>query len=162
MVNNTKTAPAPKVKEEVFKLMRTETGIVETDITVATAEGLQTIWEYPIPVGHYLIFHSYDHLSAYLETTAPAEAGAGSTVDIVVADASKQNTRTIMNPVRYAQLKEFQDSDYLCHLDVPPGEVIVAREGERVLVRGNINGNLDASDCYFELTCSRVRRSLFS
>jgi hypothetical protein len=159
---NVNAPPAPKIKEEIFKLMRTEVGITESDITVVTGQGLQNIWDYLVPVGHSLIFHSTDHFSAYLETTAPAECGATSTVDIVITDSSRQSVRSLLNTVQYRQLKEFADSDYFCHLDVPPGEVVIAREGERVIVRGNVNGNLDASDSYFELLCTRVRRSLFS
>lgn len=150
-----------KAIAEAFDLNQSVSGMSETDIAVSTGEGVQDIWKYQVPVGYSLIFTSEDVFSAYLETSAPAEAGAGSLVDIVIQDSSKQNTAPILNQVRYAQVKEFQDRNKLAHLDIPVGKESVAPEGSFVVVRGNINGTLDASDSYFSLSCKRVRRTLF-
>lgn len=150
------------VKEEFFELTRNEAGISETDITVATAEGLQNIWDYPVPTGLQLVFSSEDVFSAYLEDSVPAEAVAGSFVDIVITDESRQSFKSLLNRVRYAQVKEFQDETKRVHLDIDPGKVVIADSGQHVIIRGNLlTVTLDASDSYFRLTCHRVRKSLF-
>jgi len=154
--------PQPKFKEEAFKLERTLAEITETDIAVSSGEGLQTIWRYTVPTGINLIFSHADVLSAYLENSGAAEVAAGSLIDVIIEDADRQAHRTIFNESRYTKVKEFQDEDLKAHLDVEPGQVVVAREGEHVTIRGNVNTTLDASDSYFNLTCKRVRRSLFT
>jgi hypothetical protein len=126
------------------------------------------MWAYKVPTGISLVFSSKDHFAAYLEDSISAEAGAGSMVDIVIMDAAQQNSRTLLNPIRYAQARgsattflAFQNKEYFNFLDIPEGEEIAAREGEWVVIRGNINATLDASDSYFTLTCKRVRHTLF-
>jgi len=150
-----------KVIEEQFALKRTESGISEVDVSVATDEGLQEIWRYQVPVGHSIIFSREDTFSAYLENASSVEAAAGSLVDIVIADYAKQATKPLLNQVRYALVKEFQDVTKMAHLDVEVGKVIVVNEGEWVLIRGNIlTATLDASDSYFSLTCRRIRNTI--
>ncbi len=152
------------VVEEKLELNRNISGISETDISIASGEGVQDIWVYQVPVGHKLIFKREDVFAAYLEDSqgTPAEASAASSVDVVIKDASKQVIKPLLNQVRYTQCKEFQDVDKLLHVDIPVGEVFVAEEGEFVVVRGNIlTQTLDASDSYFLLTCHRIRKSLF-
>lgn len=154
-----------KVKEEAFVLTRVESGIVETDVVVSAGmKDVIAAWEFPVPVGHSLVFSPQDTFSAYLEDSqaTPVEAVAGSLVDIVIMDSSRQSLRTILNQLRYGDVKEFQDRDKIRNLDIQPGSVVVAEEGERVLIRVYIlTQTLDASDCYFNLTCKRVRHTLF-
>ena len=148
--------------DEKFVLTRNESGISEADISIASGEGLQDIWTYQVPINQRFIFTRDSVFSAYLEDSVPAEAVAGALVDIVIKDASKQAVRSLLNLLRYAQVKEFQDVDKLCHLDIPIGEQIVAEEGEFIIVRGNLlTVTLDASDSYFSLSCVRSRRSIF-
>lgn len=147
------------IKEESFKITR-DMVTVENNITLSTGEGLQNIWEYKVPDGETLIFRKTDTVSVYLENSSSAECGAGSLVDVIISDAAKQNQRQLLGIVRYAQLKEFADKDKLCHLDVKDGEEVRADEGERIIIRGNVNTTLDASDSYFELLCTKVRRTL--
>ena len=156
------------VKEETFELNRNVTGMAETDIAVSTGEGLQNIWRYQVPTGYSLVFDSKDHFAAYLENASAAEVAAGSLVDIVIEDAAQQARRPLLNTIRYSQARgsattflAFQDENYFNYLDIPAGEVVMAREGEWVLIRGNVNTTLDASDSYFLLTCKRVRHTLF-
>ncbi|MFH1327530.1 MAG: hypothetical protein ABIH76_01560, partial [Candidatus Bathyarchaeota archaeon] len=115
---------AVQLKGEAYTLVRGNV-TTETDIAVSTGEGLQNIWEYLVPVGHTYVFNPQDTFSAYLETSAPAEAGAGSDVDVVIQDAAKQSSRSLVNPVRYAQIKEFQDRDKMLHLDIEEGKEMV-------------------------------------
>lgn len=154
------------IKEEVFELNQSVAGISATNISVVTGEGMQVIWEYEVPVGYSLLFRQEDHFAAYMEVAS--EADAASLLDIVISDASRVAIRPILNQIRYAQARgsastflAFQDEDYFNYLDLSPGEIAFAREGERVLVRGNMNAVLVVASCYFHLTCKRVRHTLF-
>jgi len=160
-----------KVIEEIFELNQDVSGIVERDLAAKTADAsVVPIWEYPVPVGYSLVFDGKDQFSAYLEDneTTPAECAATAVaavkVDIVIMDASKQNVRSVLNMRRYGDVKEFQDEDKIAVLDIAPGEQVIAREGERVCIRADSPGTIvtiDTSDCYFRLSCKRVRQTLF-
>ncbi len=158
---------ATAVKEEVFELTGSTTGISANDIAAVTADdSLQILWEYPVPTGYALVFTSEDILSAYLEDTQPTECVDATTfVDVVVMDASRQNVRTIMGVCQYGNIVDFAEANKLKHMDITPGEQIIANEGERVCIRANsktsAEATLDASDSYFRLTCKRIRHSLF-
>lgn len=161
------------IKEEVFELNDGVTGITERDLTYSTVDAsLQTIYEYPVPVGYSLVFRPEDTISAYLEDDGvPAECVGSVKVDIVIMDSAKQNVRSLLNELRYGGistakvLNEFQDVDKLVHLDISPGQAVIAREGERVCIRANCPGTIktiDTSECYFRLTCKRIRHTLFA
>ncbi len=158
------------IKEEVWEITR-DVITTETDITVASGEGrlLQTIWEYLVPTGVSLVFKPEDRFAAFLQKAGPTEVRADALMDIVVSDSSRQSVRPLLNQIRYDKARgsastylAFQDADYYNHLDISPGEQVIVKEGERVQIRGNaINETVDASICYFSLTCSRIRHTLF-
>ncbi len=158
------------VKEEVFELTR-DIITTETDITVASTEGrtMQTIWEYLVPTGISLVFKPEDHFAAYLARTGPTEIRVDTLLDIVISDSSRQAARALLNQIRYDKARgsastflAFQDKDYYNYLDILPGDAVIAREGERVQIRGNaVDETVDASICFFSLTCHRIRHTLF-
>lgn len=157
-----------QVKEDQFVLSRDVSGMSETDLAAATADNsLQIVFEYPVPTGYSLVFGAEDTFSAYLKDAegGAAESVAGTKVDIVVMDSAKQNVRSLLNELRYGNIKEFEDVDKLAHLDISLGEQVIAREGERVCIRVNNTGGaittVDASECYFCLTCRLIRHTLF-
>lgn len=157
-----------QVKEEQFVLSRDVSGMSENDLAAATADNsLQTVFEYLVPTGYSLVFGAEDTFSAYImdNESGAAESVAGTKLDIVVMDSAKQNVRSLLNELRYGNIKEFEDEDKLAHLDISPGEQVIAREGERVCIRANNTGGaivtVDASDCYFSLTCRLIRHTLF-
>lgn len=152
---------AIQIKDETFKLTQSVSGITATAITVAISGLLQACWEYQVPADQSLVFSAEDTFSAYLSTSVPAEAGAGSLIEIVIMDASKHAAKPLLNPLRYTRVKEFTDRDKLCHLDVESGKVMVADQGEWVTIRANISATFSTTVSYFELTCKRVRRSIF-
>jgi len=166
---------ATAVKEEVFELGRntvisgsTLISTGERDLAAATVDySPQTIWEFPVPVGQALVFTGEDIVSAYLEDNDTEAECIGTTVyvDVVVMDSSKQNVRSILNLCQYGNMKEFAEVTKLQHLDIAPGDQVIANEGERVCFRVNsrtsAEATLDASDSYFRLTCKRVRHTLF-
>lgn len=153
------------VKEEEFKLNQETTGLTERDLTYAVADGgLQVVFEYAVPTGMSFIFRQEDTFAAYLEDDGvPAECVVGTEVDIVVMDSAKQNSRSLLNKLRYGNIKDFTDADKLVHLDIPKGEYIIAKEGERICIRVNNSSTstIDASVCYWVLTCKRIRHTLF-
>jgi len=88
-----------------------------------------------------------------------AEAVAGCLIEIVKADASRRAAQWLLNPVRYAQVKEFQDLDKKAVLDIL--DSVEINEGEWVAIRVNVKGTLAiAGSSYFSLTCTRTRKTL--
>lgn len=156
-----------KVIEEKWELNKDVSDITERDLAAKTVDGsLQPVWEYPVPVGYSIVFSREDIFSAYLDDNegSPAESVAGTRIDVVIMDSAKQNVRSLLNPLRYGGVKEFQDVDKLIHLDIAAGEDVVAKEGERICVRVDSGGaieTIDGSDSYFRLTCKRIRHTLF-
>lgn len=149
------------VKEEEFEINRNTPGLSETDISVVAGEGQQDIWQFKVPAGWTIVFIGEDTFAAYLENGSSAEVAAGSSVAVDKTDASQQAREPLLNQLRYAQVKNFQDVDKLVTLDIEPGQRVVVNENEYVIIKGNVNTDLDASDSYFALTCKRIRRTLF-
>lgn len=152
-----------KVKEEAFELNRDVLGynLSENDITVVSGQGMQDIWSFQVPVGQILIFSYNDTFSAYLEDSTTTECSDGSFIAIDKADSSKQSRSPILTTVRYKQVKEFQDVDKFLHLDIKASSEVIINEGEWVIIKGNVNTTLDASDSYFKLSCKLIRKTLF-
>lgn len=162
---------ATAVKEEVWELNQSVSGITSRDLVAKTADGsLVPIYEYAVPVGDALVFDGNDKFSAYLQDDGVGDtecegAGVDSVkVDIVIMDANKQNVRCILNKIKYDSVSEFQDEDVIVRLDIAQGEQVIAREDERVCIRANCPGtvaSLEIAECYFRLTCKRIRHTLF-
>lgn len=156
------------IKEEVFTITR-DIVDTETDPTVVTGEGMQLIWEYEVPTGQSFVFRYEDHFAAHLILTSTSEANAKALIDVVITDSSRNAVRSLLNVIRYDKARgsastflAFSDKDYLNHLDITPGEEVIAREGERITVRANaLDELLDASLSTFALTCHRIRHTLF-
>ena len=148
-------------KIESYELTQNETGITATSITVAAAEPLQELWKFQVPVGMSYLFSGSDIFSCYLySTTGGAEASAASRVQIVTKDSSQFNARNLLNQIRYTIAKEFQDVKLMCHLDIPPGEIVEVKAGEWIIVLANITNTLTTASSYFRLTCKRKRNSM--
>ncbi len=113
---------------------------------------------------HFAIAFYIPLFSLYLYNTdtTPAECSAGSRVELAVFDPSRQNKKTLLNQTTYRQVKELQDKELLCHLDVQSGKVIVAGEHEWVQILANaLTKTVDSSVSYFVLTCLRIRKTLY-
>lgn len=155
------------VKEEAWELNADVVGITANDLAAISADNsLQIVWEYPVPVGYALVFTSEDVLSAYLEdNTGPTEMVSTTTrVAVSILDSSRHNMRSVMNPTLYTNIQEFADIDKLKHMDISPGEQVIADEGERVVIQvapPSAVATFDASDSHFLLTCKRIRHTLF-
>lgn len=155
---------ATAVKEERWELNLNVSGIVTTDPHPATGGEPHTFQEYPVPVGESLVFSAEDTFSLYFYSGSEvAEVNNKGTVEIMIMDSAKQNMRSLLQLTRYQTLKQFEDTDKLRHLDISPGEEVIVREGERVCIRGEsgLGGTIDGSECYFRLTCKRIRHTLF-
>ena len=158
---------ATAVKEEKFELNLNVSGVSTTDPTpvAPSSGGIPMVFhEYPVPVGVSLVFTAEDIFALYFYSSSEAaEVNVKGTVDIVIADSSKQNTRSLLQVTRYGNLKVFDDADQVRHLDILPGDEIIVREGERILIRGEsgFGGTIDGSESYFRLTCKRIRHTLF-
>ena len=88
-----------------------------------------------------------------------AEAVSSSLVRVIKSDASGLTLQTLMNTVRYAQVKEFQDQDKKAVLDIL--ESVDINEGEWLVIQLNVRGTLAQSGLsYFSLTCTRTRKTL--
>lgn len=161
-----------QVKEEKWEINIDDGDVTSTDpvgvaFAAAVVTAMHTFHEYLVPVGVSLVFSPEDTLMLYLYYTS-SEAADDDPVDIIITDASRQNSRALLQRVRYIDCKFVDGSAaYLaeedrCHLDVAPGEQIIVREGERIQIRAHVGAyTIDGSACYFQLTCKRIRHTLF-
>lgn len=124
--------------------------------------------EYLVPVGQSLVFTSEDTFMLYLTHDTPGEADDDDPVDVVVVDSSRQNMRTLLQQLKYVNCQFNDGSAALhpeedrAHLDIAPGEQVIVREGERIQVRANVGAQtIDGSASYFQLTCKRIRHTLY-
>ena len=160
-----------QVKEEKWEINIADGDVTSSDPlgTATTGEVMLPFHEYVVPIGTSLIFTAEDVFELYLYELS-AECGDDDPVDVIVMDSSKQNSRALVQQLRYGNCQFMDEStgairlaeEDKCHLDIPPGEQIIVREGERILVRAYAGAQtIDGSECYFRLTCKRIRHTLF-
>ena len=85
----------------------------------------------------------------------------GDMLKIELRDAAEVGREAILNPLRYTQVREFQDVDLKARLDIV--ELKVAEEGMWVIIAiQNSAGIIDVSECYFLLPCIRRRTAIYA
>jgi len=92
--------------------------------------------------------------------TVASEVRAIDRVRVQVRDASEEGRRTIFGPLQYAQIKDFQDITKFAHPDIER-EIVLPEDHWLVIEVRSTAGVIDASDCYFKLSCKRIRHTLF-
>lgn len=156
--------------QEPFSLTKGESGIVQIDGLDATALGAYyaNIIEWQVPIGVGLVILPGHTFAMKLWGDDEAEMPAVTLVKVMVKDASKQDTKTILGPVLYETLKTFDDRDKLARFDIAgPVKIyenqfiIIAVAGADAAKTGgvDITGN-NSGESYFEMAIARVRQPL--
>jgi hypothetical protein len=81
-------------------------------------------------------------------------------VRVEVRDENNLRREILIDRARYLGVKEFQDADKLKRLDVDTP--VVASGGRWIYILVKSTAPIDASGCYFELTCDRIRNSIIT
>jgi len=131
-------------------------------LTGVAASGTGTIASSPVTLAEGNNEINFTVAGNCTVTLTAIEANTGSRIELAVTDPAKQNKRSLLNQLRYTEVKEFQDQEKKCHLSVPKGRVIIANEGEWLQILANLLGATAAyASCYFVLSCLRIRRTIF-
>ena len=77
---------------------------------------------------------------------------------VEVRDAEELQKHLLIPTIQYRQVGDFQDPKKRYRLDL--SEIVVANEGQWVVVLVKADAPVDASECYFVLTCERERGAL--
>ena len=149
--------PEAVIIEQPFRLTRSDPVIAEAD---GTANQWSDLWKYQVPNGNALVIKPSHTFSAYLEDTAPAQVGnQACRVKIEKRDASESDVLLVYGPDLYVASKEFQDKTKIARMMAAPEGVII-NEREFLVISAYDDAAIDASDSYFELHISRVRKAL--
>ena len=151
---------------EPFSLTKAESGVTATDgLDASTSYG--TIYSYQVPtgVGHIILpGHTF---SLYLEGDDDEEMPATTLIKVKVKDAAQADEKTILGPIMYASLKEFQDADKIAKFNV--AEPVKVYEKQYITVEsagadaagtGGVDQTGASSDSFMEMKISRVREPL--
>ena len=151
---------------EPFSLTKADSNVTSSDGVVAST-AYCTIYSYQVPTGLGHIILPGHTIGMYLEGTDDAEMPATTLIKVSVQDAAQSDKKTILGPIMYASLKEFQDADKIAKFNVPePVKVyekqyiIIESAGADATGTGGCDQTGASSDCYFEAKISRVREPL--
>ena len=131
----------------------------DTDVTQAdgTADALQDLMLYRVPIGIAIILRPEDVLCIYVEETDASAAQATAQIKVEIRDATGTEKRPLLGPLQYASFSgEFQDEDKLIHLDIAH-EVRVVEQEYIAIMGKNPSPYLDKDTAYFSLRCHRER-----
>jgi len=154
-------AETTKIKEELYYLTSNESDITETDISTGQTGLWLQGWRWQVPVGIELVFLPEHYFGAYMEDdeSPEVEFTVSDKVRILIKDQSQLDAKLILGPCIYTQVKEFQDETKLKYLDI--SQPIIAKENDWIIIEVNAATSMDASDCYWVLTCNRVKHAIF-
>ena len=147
------------VKEEVFYLTSEESGVTGTDISTGQTSLWLQGWRFQVPVGQSLILLPSDTFSIYGEDQTDTELTVADKLRIRVEDPSHADSKLVLGPAIYDQVKEFQDRDLIKHLDLV--KPLIVKENSWIIIEVYAAVSLDESDCHWILTCQRVRHAIF-
>ena len=143
--------------KQPFRLTQSDAVISEAD---GTANQWSDIWKYQVPMGVQLVIEPEAVFAAYLEDTSPAEVGSATCrVKIEKRDPSESDVQILYGPDIYLSVKEFQDKSKKARLSVPSKGLTIDQR-EYLVVSVYDDAAIDASDSYFELLISKVRRTI--
>ena len=122
------------------------------------------VWKKQVATTEEIVFLPGQSCSFYLEDAegTPAECTALTLLQIQVRDAAEVGRYQLLPQTWYSEVKEFQEIQKLKHYAI--SKPLIASAGSQIVIMVRTEGvveSLDASDCYFELCCRRVRKGLF-
>jgi len=142
--------------EQPFRLTQADSGISEAD---GTANQWSDIWKYQVPVGVTLKVKAEHTFAAYLEDASAQVGNATCRIKIEKRDPSESDVLLLYGPDLYVVSKEFQDQTKKARLACPAGGITISQR-EYIVISVYDDGAIDASDSYFELLISKVRKAI--
>jgi len=148
-----------KIRDEAYSLNSETVTWTETDIST----GQTSLWlegaRYQVPVGQSIVFRPEDTFSFYGKDLAGSELTIADKVRIVVRDPAKEDTKLILGPCRYTQVKDFTEDSKLKRMDIL--QEYIANENDWIFIEWYASISLDISTCWWLLTCRRIRSAIF-
>ena len=143
---------------EPFVITQEDTDVTQTD---TTAEALQDLFVYRVPIGMSIILRPGDVLCADLDETDTTVAQNTAQVKVEVRDATGEEKKPILGPMSYANFSasgvgEFKDEDKFVKLDITKEMKVYEREYIALQVK-NPSPYVDKDTSFFSLRCHRER-----
>ena len=143
---------------EPFVITQQDSDITQTD---TTAESLQDLFVYRVPIGFAIILSPDNVLCCGLVRTNSAVVANTAQVKLEVRDATGAEKKPILGPLQYANFSasgvgEFQDEDKFIVLDIN-GVVRVEEQAYIALMVKDATPFVDKDLSYFSLRCHRER-----
>lgn len=126
-----------------------------------TADSLQDVYSYRVPIGVTIILRPTDVLCVGIEETDGTVAQNISLVKLEKRDQTGEEKMPLVNSMQFANFAasgvgEFQDEDKLVRLEINK-ELRVEEQEYIVLMAKNASPYIGEDDSYFELRCHRER-----
>lgn len=143
---------------EPFAITQEDTDVTQTD---TTAEALQDLFVYRVPIGITIILRPEDVLCADLDETDTTVCQNTAQVKVEVRDASGLDKKPILGPLQYASFSaagvgEFRDEDKFVRLDIASEVKVYEKEYIALMVK-NPTPFVDKDTSFFSLRCHRER-----
>lgn len=143
---------------EPFVITQEDSDTTNTD---TSADSLQDVYVYRVPIGLTIILRPTDVLCVYAEETDGTVAQNIALIKLEVRDATGAEKKPILGPMQFANFSasgvgEYQDEDKLVHLDITR-EIRVTEQEYIALQVKNPSPYIGCDDSSFELRCHRER-----
>ena len=148
-----------QIRDELYQFESTNADLTETDISTGQTSLWLQGWRYQVPVGQSYVFEREHTFSFYGEDLTTTELTVADLFRIRVEDPSHTDSKLILGPLRYTQVAEFQDETKKAHFDVL--QPVIAKENWFIIIEAYASISLDASLCYWTMTCNRIRSAIF-
>lgn len=143
---------------EPFVINQEDSDITQT---ATTAESLQDLFVYRVPIGMRLLLRPTDVFCMHVDQVGSAVGDNTSLIKVEHRDSANVEKKPILGPVQYANfsasgLGEFQDEDKLVHLDIQAPITVEEQEYIAVMVK-QADPFADQNLSYFSLRTHRER-----
>lgn len=135
-----------------FPLRQNTTGVTGT---AGVANKRSDIYVFQVPKGERYVVEPGSTFSAYVKDSS-AEVGNNATIEVEVRDASGQDRHTVLGPMPYRMVTEFQDVDLKAKVNVP--ETLEVPERGKLVVIVTDDGTVSATNSYFEFKLFKTYR----
>jgi len=143
---------------EPYVITQEDSDVTQTD---TTADSLQDLFVYRVPIGHTIILRPEDVLCCDLDETDATVCQNTAQVKVEVRDASNEEKKPVLGPMQYANFAasgvgEFRDEDKFIKLDIHR-EIKVYEQEYIALQVKNPSPYVDKDTSFFSLRCHRER-----
>ncbi len=143
---------------EPFVITQEDSNVTQTD---TTAEALQDLFVYRVPIGQSILLRPEDVLVMDIDETDTTVAQDISEIKLEVRDATGTEKKPLVGPMLYSNFAasgvgEWVDEDKFVHLDIP-GEIEVGEREYIALMVKNASPYVDKDTSAFSLRTHRKR-----